>query len=438
VKNEVSKEISIFIKDYYSSDKHDNNLDFLNNPNFNIMCNVEDNKTFVSCNIKIDVDVLFYEYDSISNNINLLYKTISSFDNNSFWYSTAKKLKELKGLRVEIRKDDNLLKEEYFDFTISKDEYIWNYANVKQQVLVLHSEVGIGDNLAATPIIKKMSEVYEQKVIIVTYIPSAFINNPYIGEIIPIKNNLHQILGQFNADKYDIHNLFLLMGANWRLVDHKQICAYNVGFQLKSNELDMEFYPDPFEPIDNLPERYICINPSETEPERTWGYKNWQEFIDKIQEYIPVVAIGKETYLDANLVKKFSNITIKNGLNLLNHPSQNTLSQAYHIISKSETFVTMNNGLYILALCNLDTHVTEISTSWNTYFYRTRKGIENYNLDYIRGGCQVECLANPKMSIKITGTTQILKSGICYLNKPTYECHPTSDQVFKSVLKRIL
>jgi hypothetical protein len=409
VKNNLSKEVSNFIKKFY-----------LNNINFNIIFNKNDNKIYISCDTIIETEILIYDCDS------LLYETKTEFNNNTFWYSTTKQLNELSSIKVLIKYNDIILKE----------ENIKN--NIKNQVLVLYSEVGIGDNLAATPTIKKISEIYDQKVTVLTYIPSAFINNPYIGNIVKIdNNNLQTILNNYNLNDYKINNLFIMINLNWRLIDHKQLCAYNCGFQLKQNELDMEFYPDSYEEIENLPEKFICINPSETEPERTWGYKNWQKFIDLIQEHIPVVAIGKETYLDPNKIKKFSNIEIKNGLNLLNHPSQNTLSQAYHIIDKSQTFVTMNNGLYILSLCNLNNHITELATSWDTYFYRMRNGVENYNLDYIRGTCHAECLSNPKVSIDVIGTTELLKSGICYLNKSTYECHPTPEQVYESVLKII-
>lgn len=394
--------------------------------NFNIRCNLDENKTYISCDSTVKAQVNLYKWNSYDNSIELLYKTDSFFDNNEMWFSTTN-LNNLKGLKVEIKYDDKI-KEQYFNFKNIHNQ------KIKTQVLILHSQVGIGDNLSATPVIRKMSEIYNQKVIILTYIPSAFINNPYIEKIIPINNNLEQLINSFDPNNFTIHNLFNLMNTNWRLVDHKQICAYNCGFQLKPEELDMEFYPDKFEHIE-LPEKFICINPSETEPERTWGYENWQRFIDLVQDYIPVVAIGKETYLDPNLTKKFSNIQIKNGLNLLNNPCQNSISQAYHIIDKSKTFVTMNNGLYILSLCNLNNHITELSTAWNTYFYRNRKGIENYNLSYVRGSCQVECLANPKISIEQTTNTQILMSGICYLNKSKYECHPTPEQVCDSVLK---
>jgi len=420
VKNNTSKEVSEFIKEFY-----------LNNKNFKTKYNIFENKIYISCDSKINVQVNFYEWNSFNNNTDLLYSTNTLFDNNELWFSTSKELNDIKGLKIEIKYRNIVIKEEHFNF---KTKY---GRKIKKPVLISHTKVGIGDNLSATPTIKKVSEIYNQKVILVTYIPSIFINNPYIDEIIELRDDNYNIINKYNSDPYVVYNLFHLMNTNWRLIDHKQLCAYNVGFQLKPDELDMEFFPDKFEPIENLPEKFICINPSETEPERTWGYEKWQTFIDLIQEHIPVVAIGKETFLDPNLIKTFSNITIKNGLNLLNNPSQNTISQAYHIISKSETFVTMNNGLYILALSNLDNHITELATSWSTYFYRVRKGIENYNLDYIRGTCHAECLANPNMCVDDIGSINLLKSGICYLKKQTYECQPTPQQVYKSVLKRL-
>ena len=418
VKNNISKQTSDFIKNFY-----------LDNDNFNIRVDKNDNKTYIQCNNTLDVIVTLYDWNSLDNSLREIYKTPAYFINNEMWFSSNNQLNSLKGLKVEIEYYGKIIKEKYIDFR-----------NTNKPLLVLHSEVGIGDNLAATPTIKKVSEIYNQKIILLTYIPQAFINNPYVENIIKLDRNVpehwRKILDTLD-NSYNIYHLFNLMGTNWRLVDHKQICALNCGFQLKPHELDMEFYPDPYEPIENLPEKFICINPSETEPERTWGSENWQKFIDLIQEHIPVVAIGKTSYLDPNLTKKFSYINIKNGLNLMDHPSQNTLSQAYHIIDKSKTFVTMNNGLYILSLCNLNNHITELATAWETYYYRYRKGIENYNLDYIRGSCNAECLSNPKICLEQVGSLNILKSGICYLNKNTYECHPTPEQVYESVLKII-
>lgn len=403
----------------------------MKNTDFIIKCKINENKTYIKCKNTIIVDIYLYEWNSLYNTTLLLYNTTSNFNNNEIWYSTGKQLSDINGLKVEIKYNGVLINEEYFNFKTIYGK------KIKKQVILVNTDVGIGDTIAATPIIKKISEIYNQKVIVLSYLPFVFINNPYIEEIIHVnKDNINDILTCFNTDEYNINSVFRVYG-NFRLFDHKQMCAYNVGFQLKPDELDMQFYPDEYEMIENLPEKFVCINPSETEPERTWGYEKWQEFINLIQEHIPVVAIGKETYLDSDLVKTFSNIEIKNGLNLLNHPSQNTLSQAYHIISKSETFVTMNNGLYILALCNPYCHITEISTSWNTTYYRTRKNIENYNLDYIRGECKLECLSNLNICVAYNGSTEILFSNGCYLNKDTYMCHPSPELVYKTVLKKI-
>ncbi|MCK9416207.1 hypothetical protein M0Q97_06075 [Candidatus Dojkabacteria bacterium] len=398
---------------------------------FIIKCNITENKTYIKCNDILTVDVYLYEWDSLYNTTLLLYNTTSNFDNNEFWYSSTKQLNDINGFKVEIKHNNILIKEDFFNFKTIFGE------KIKKQVVLVNSEVGIGDTIASTPIIKKISEIYNQKVIVLTYLPFVFINNPYVDEIIQVnEDNLNNVLNNFKTDEYNINSVFNVYG-NFRSFDHKQMCAYNVGIQLKPDELDMQFYPDDYAIIENLPEKFICINPSETEPERTWGYDNWQKFINLIQEYIPVVAIGKETYLASCLTKKYSNIEIKNGLNLLDHPSQNTLSQAFHIINKSESFVTMNNGLYILALCNPECHITEISTSWNTLHYRIRKNIENYNLDYVRGECKIECISNLNVCIAYNGNTNILCSKTCHLNKDKYMCHPSPELVYESVLKKL-
>jgi hypothetical protein len=398
--------------------------------NFRISVNKDENKTYVRYDGVLNSIVRLYAWNSYDNTTSQIYETSVTFDNNEFWFSSITELNSIRGLKVEVECEGKIIKEDYFKFKTIYGE------NIKKPALILHSPVGIGDNLSATPTIKKVSESYNQKITLLTYIPEAFINNPYIDKIITLDNsNDIQIINSLDKNTYNIYNLFILMSANWRLVDSKQICAFNCGFQLKPNELDMEFYPDPYVPIENLPEKFICINPSETESSRSWGSENWQKFINLIQEHISVVAIGKDTYLDPTYVKKFSHVEIKNGLNLMDHPSQNTLSQAYHIINKSKTFVTMNNGLHALALCS-DCHITELATSWNTLYYRTRKGIENYNLDYIRGDCTAECLSNSQICVDQIGNLDILNSKYCYLNK-NYTCHPTPEQVYKSVLNKI-
>lgn len=398
---------------------------------FTISYNKKENRIYINYNGKIDVKVSIFEWITTTNKTSLIYNTNSNFNNNTIWYSTNINLNTLTGIKIEIKKLDNIIKEEYIRFRTRHGK------PVEKQALLIQNAVGVGDNLTVTPVIKKMYQIYNQKITIFTYIPDAFINNPYIEKVIKITKGT----GSFQNDipknyinEYKIHNI-LEITTNWRAVDHRQVSAWNLGFELSKDEMKMEFYPDTYIDIPNLPEKFICINPSITNSERTWGLEKWQKLVNLLENHIPVVAIGKITHYDEIVQKTFSNLTITNGLNLLNHTSQETLSQAYHIINKSETFVTMNNGLYILALCT-DSHITELATPWNTENnFRIRNGIKNNNLTYIEGSCKLKCLSNLKVAVNENGNTQILKSGICYLNKSTYECHPTPENVYNKILK---
>jgi len=403
---------------------------------FNISYIKEENKVYIESNYKSNVTVTIYNWNTITDELVGIYTTNSKFDNNTFWYSTGVNLHSLNGIKVEIKTiDNNLIKEEYFRFRTRYNKLI------KKQALLIQNDVGVGDNLTVTPVIRKMFQIYNQKITLFTYIPDAFINNPYVEKTIKIekKHSTHtqNIPENYrNNSEYEIHKVWEII-ANVRAADHRQISAWNLGFELSKDELQMNFFPDPYEDIVNLPKDFICINPSITNIERTWGIHNWQKLVNLLEKHIPIVAIGKTTHYDKNLPKTFSDLKITNGLNLLNHTSQDTLSQAYHIINKSKSFVTMNNGLYILALCD-DNHITEISTPWDTENnFRIRKGIKDYNLNYVEGNCKLRCLSNLKTAIDIKGTTRILKSGICYLGKSSFECHPTPENVCDEILKVI-
>jgi len=57
---------------------------------------------------------------------------------------------------------------------------------------------------------------------------------------------------------------------------------------------------------------------------------------------------------------------------------------------------------------------------------------------YVEGDCKLTCLSNLKVAINETGDTNILKSGICYLGKDEYECHPTPEAVYEKILEKII
>jgi ADP-heptose:LPS heptosyltransferase len=113
--------------------------------------------------------------------------------------------------------------------------------------------------------------------------------------------------------------------------------------------MNCEYYPETFEPIDGLPEKYVLIHPVQTWPSRTWLAENWMKLTKLLNDRgISVVSIGKDSSEVGffNVDKPIFNFEIHDGLNLMNNTS---ISQAWHLINKSIAFVTMDSGLLHLA-----------------------------------------------------------------------------------------
>lgn len=410
-----------------------------------VYCNLDNNKVYFKSLKNNSFIVKIESWNSMTGELELLYKTQFNVEaNQEYWTSPSSRLATLNGFKITVEKDGAILKEEF----VRVKSY--NNGTIKKQVIAIKLTRGLGDILTATPAIKKFSEAFNQKIILITTIPDVFVNNPYIEEIVQttekdLENCIRSFQTPENIHKYNVFETYHMdYYMNWRLLDIKQLCAANLGFHLKQHEADLLFYPDPYEKINDLPDNFICVNPSVTSLYRSWGQENWQEFINLIQNHIPVVAIGKGTAFDPDTYKNFYKIEVKNGLNLMDHPCQNTLSQAYHIISKSKTFVTMNNGLYCLALSTYN-HITELATPLDSYFLRIRKGIPNFNLNYLAGSCDEFCNGNLKYSAHFTGTTDILRGGDCFLGispedgkgSRHYKCYPSPKKVYESVLTHL-
>jgi len=91
-------------------------VDISNNIDFNIRCDILLNKIYIGCNSKIDAVILIYEFLINENKKILRYSTITSFNNTIYWYSmNSKKLKDLQYIKIEIRNNETLLKEEIIE-----------------------------------------------------------------------------------------------------------------------------------------------------------------------------------------------------------------------------------------------------------------------------------------------------------------------------------
>lgn len=313
---------------------------------------------------------------------------------------------------------------------------------MKKILLDLSECKAIGDNLSSTPTIRKLFESYSRKITLVTHFPELFQNNPHVEKTyFPNTINFDHI-----KDTYIIHRTFDVLGnKSERGVENKhsrmdirQYHAVSLGFMLSSDEMECNYYPSEYEPIDNLPEKYVLIHPVQNWANRTWSSKNWMLLTKRLNELgISVVSIGKDSSETGffNIDKPTFNFEIENGLNLVNKTS---LSQAWHVIDRSMCIVTMDTGLLHLA-GTTDTQILLLGSAINPEFRKPyRKGSQDYKLSYVLGGCDLHCASNMKYNVKEWGTIQGVPPIIgCLENKKTFECHPSVEKVLEKILDKI-
>jgi hypothetical protein len=301
----------------------------------------------------------------------------------------------------------------------------------------------LGDTIASTPTIRKLSKIYNKKINVVTHIKEVFLNNEYVNNIYSFEE-----LDRLNLkiDKNKLFETFLGCGVKnqygvekkHNTIDIRQFHALDLGFMLLSDELFYDYAPLVFENIENLPSDYVCLHVSETWESRTYKKENWQNLINKLNENnIPVVLIGKNSFETGfhTMQKNVFGLNLQNGLDLTNKLS---LSQSWHVINKSKVFVTMDSGPMHLA-GTTDAFIVQLGSSINNKLRAPfRNGSQDYKYKYISGPCEIFCASDMKYGVKewntIQGVPPLIK---CLENKSSYECHPKVDQVFEFILNDI-
>ena len=151
------------------------------------------------------------------------------------------------------------------------------------------------------------------------------------------------------------------------------------------------------------------------------------------EEGISVVSIGKDSSETGffNVNKPIFNFEIENGLNLMN---KTNLSQAHHLIQKSICFITMDSGLLHIA-GTTDAEIIHLGSSIKPEFRAPyRNGGQTYKYNYVAGSCGLTCASDMKYGVKEWGDIQGIPPLInCLENKPTFECHPSVDNVFNII-----
>jgi ADP-heptose:LPS heptosyltransferase len=315
---------------------------------------------------------------------------------------------------------------------------------MKKICLDLSESHAIGDTLCATPVLRKISEAYNSKVIVVTKYPELFKNNPLVEKVYNTSVINRDFI--YNDPNYITHNSFYQNGQKndkgvefkHNRIDIRQYHAIKLGFMLTKDEMGLDYTADEYEPINGLPEKFVLIHPVQNWPSRTWDASKWMELTKRLNDKgISVVSTGKDSSETGffNVKKPIFNFEIKNGLNLMN---KTTLSQTWHLINKSICFVTMDSGLLHVA-GTTDADIIQLGSSINPEFRAPyRNGSQDYKYHYIGGGCSLMCASDMKHGVKEWGDIQGVPPLIgCLENKKTYECHPSVDKVFNKILNLI-
>ncbi len=302
---------------------------------------------------------------------------------------------------------------------------------------------GMGDIISSIPTIKFLHKLYKTNILVFTHNTELLKNYTYINaveinidEMEKLSENPNYLTLSTFAPEENIHPR----------MDIRQFHASKLGFQLLPEEMNIEFYPDKYEPIKELPENYIAIHPVKTWPSRTWEQSRWQEFINIMNSNnIPVVAIGKKsqeigTY---NTQKPTFNVEIENGLNLLNKAS---IHQTWHILNKATAIVTMDSGILHLA-GTTDTAIIQLGSSIDPRLrspYRNDR--QDYKYSYIPGECKLLCASDLKYNIKYNNQFNIIAPitfclelpetfGDQTLNSEIYRCHPSVKNVVDETIR---
>jgi len=304
------------------------------------------------------------------------------------------------------------------------------------------SAAAMGDLICSTPTIKKLAEIYQSTITVISNHPYVFKDSPYVEESLNFNDYTEEQL----SEKYDLHKSFFLLGKQdsqgiefkHAMCDIRQFHAKDLGFMLTPSELTCDYFSQDESCLSgiNLPEKYVVIHPAQSWDSRTWSKSNWQTLCDSLYEAgIPVISIGKnareESQYYSNNEKPVFQLNIKNGIDLTN---KTTLDQSWNIINKAQCVITMDSGVLHLA-GTTDTYIIQLGSSIKPeYRAPWRKSSQSYKYSYIVGGCQLHCASDLKYSLRDWGHIQsVTLIGSCLERKPSFECNPSYIPVLNEI-----
>ncbi len=291
----------------------------------------------------------------------------------------------------------------------------------------------LGDTIAAIPTINKLAKAHDAPITVFSSHPYLFKNHPSVKNSLPINSS---------KEGYKVYNVPFLkeeivnsnvVGFKHSHIDIRQFHALSLGFSLTPKEMETDLYIE--EEWETEFKDYIVIHPTNTWNSRTWDQKNWQDLVYQLNSLnIPVVAIGKKSVEyghNAVYNKTVMNIDIPHGIDLMDHPDS-TIDKIRGLLKNAKALITMDSGILHVG-GTTDVHIIQLGSSINPKFRAPyRKGSQNYKYDYVKGGCDLFCASNLKYNLKEWDTIQgIPPLATCLEKKPTFECHPSPDDVIK-------
>jgi|694.fasta_scaffold42219_6 autotransporter strand-loop-strand O-heptosyltransferase len=336
------------------------------------------------------------------------------------------------------------------------------------------SVLAFGDCICTTPTVRKLSEVYGEKVTVYSHFPEIYAPLPYVAESHDVKDWISLEKSTELRNRFDVHYSFWTLGKKMKLsddrgvefkhavMDIRQYHAIDNGFNLRKDELQCDFIPHGERKKFDLPQKYVCLHPFKNWPSRTWDQKNWEELISLLNEsQIPTVIIGKDDlfndkikdYLAKGVIGKTDErlfeeiegrktVSIEND-SIIDLTNQTNLSEAWEIINGAACVATMDSGILHLA-GTTDTWIVQLGSSIHPEFRAPyRLGRQDYKYTYVAGGCNLFCASNMKYYLRdwevgYNGGTPIQSVPLidsCLEKKEKFECHPDAKSVFEAIKK---
>ena len=176
------------------------------------------------------------------------------------------------------------------------------------------------------------------------------------------------------------------------------------------------------------------LHPVKSWPVRTYPAKKWMELTQRINDMgIAVVSVGKDASETGffSVDKPVFNFEIPNGLNLMN---KTNISDTWNVLNRATAVITCDSGILHLA-GTTDTSIIHLGGSIHHLFRAPyRYGSQSYKYHYVCGECQLACASNMRHGVEEWGDIQGVPPLIgCLLKKKTYECHPSVDQIIKTL-----